>query len=282
MKYDSNEMRHLKNGNIEYLKFKILEKYDEKIEHIITLRHGGVSDFPCDTLNFRTVGKDKKENIEENLERISKVINLDKDNIHKAKQNHTSNILYIDDSNKKKYKFTKYNKEEYDAYITDKKNIATLVTTADCNPIIIYDSQKNILANVHSGWKGTIKKVYLETLKKMVNEFGCNVSDILFCIGPSIKKCCFSSEENEFKNKFSSIWNDEDKYIYYENNGERFHIDLSYLIKRDVLEFGIKEENLSICDICTMCHSNDFYSFRKATINKDEDYGTFATIAYLK
>lgn len=280
MDYNNSEIIHIKNGDVEYLKFKILEKYKDKVNHVITLRHGGVSQGEIASLNFRTIGNDKKENNLKNLEIICNKLDIKPCNVHKAYQDHTSDVLVITTENKEKYRYDKFNKEKYDAYITNESNIATLVTTADCNPIIIYDPIRNVLANVHSGWKGTIKKIYLNAIDLMINKFNSNIEDLIFCIGPSIKKCCFTSKDENFKNKFTNIWNYEKEYIYYEDN--TFHVDLSYVIKKDILEKGIKEKNISICDICTMCNHNDFFSYRYTTKNKFEDYGTFATIAYLK
>lgn len=282
MDYNCKEMIHIKDGNVEYLKFKKLEKYNKNINHVITLRHGGVSDYPIESLNFRTVGNDKKENVVRNINIICDKIGIDKENVYKARQNHTSNVLILDESNKNKYLFEKYSNEEFDAYVTNCRNIATLITTADCNPIIIYDPKKNVLSNVHSGWKGTLKKVYLNAIDVMIDRFNSNVEDLIFCIGPSIKKCCFTSKEKEFKEKFTSTWDEEEKYIYYEEGSDIFHIDLAYVIKEDIIKRGIKKENIAICDICTMCNNNDFYSYRMAIQRNFNDYGTFATIAYLK
>jgi len=281
MDYNNNEMIHIKNGDVEYLKFRILEKYKDKINHVITLKHGGVSIGELESLNFRTIGKDKKENNIKNLEIICNELDIKPNDVHKAYQDHTSDILVITNENKDIYIYDNFNEEKYDGYVTNEANLATLVTTADCNPIIIYDPVKNVVANVHSGWKGTIKKIYLNAVDVMKNKFNSNVEDLIFCIGPSIKKCCFTSKDEEFKNKFLSIWDNENEYIYYDEDNT-FHIDLSHLIKRDILELGIKEENISICDICTMCNHDNFYSYRYATKNNFDDYGTFATITYLK
>ena len=200
MDYNSSEMIHIKNGDLEYLKFKILEKYKDKINHVITLKHGGVSQGEIASLNFRTVGNDKKENNIKNLDIICKELEIKTVDVHKACQDHTSNILIINNENKEKYIYDKFNKEKYDGYITNESNIATLVTTADCNPIIIYDPIKNVLANVHSGWKGTIKKIYLNAIDLMINKFNSNIEDVIFCIDVSIKKCCFLCKDENYKN----------------------------------------------------------------------------------
>ena len=279
--FSSKDIIHIKHGDLEYLKFKALEKYSDKISHIITLRHGGVSSFPQDTLNFRTAGTDTLENVSKNLDIVCKELGISKDNIYKGRQSHTDNILVINELNKSKYSFFKLSDEEIDGYVCNEKNIATLVTTADCNPIIIYDFKKNIYANVHSGWKGTLKQIYLKAAKLMNEKFSCNFKDMIVCVGPSIKKCCFSSEDEDFKKKFTSIWKDEKEYIYYEKNSNRFHIDLSFVIKKDLTNLGIKEENIVIPNICTKCNCDMFFSYREATSKGYEDYGTMATIVTL-
>ena len=281
MDYNSKEMIHIKKENVEYLKFRLLERYSDKINHAITLRHGGVSTGVCKSLNFRSVGKDKRENNLKNLDIICKCMEIKEDNVYKASQAHTDNILFLNNENKNAYKYDRFNDEEYDGYITDEKNIASLITTADCNPIIIYDYNKNVVANVHSGWKGTIKQIYLKAIDKMINEFSCNVENMIFCIGPSIRKCCFVSKEKEFKDSFTNIWKDEENYIEFDNLTKEYHIDLTYVIKKDILNVGIKEENIAICDICTKCNSEDFFSYRDTLKKGLDDFGTFATIVSL-
>ena len=277
--YTNNDVELIKKDDVYYLKFKILNKYEDKIRPAITLRHGGVSAFPRDTLSFRSVGD--KENVLKNVEIICDKINTNKNNVFKASQAHTANILILDNSNKKSYHIKNFSDDEYDGYITKEKNIATLVTTADCNPIIIYDPKQNIVANVHSGWKGTIKKISLKAVSILINEFNSKAEDLIVCIGPSIRKCCFSSEEENFKNMFTDIWENEEEYIYYEKNSKRFHIDLIHVIKKDLMSIGIKEKNISDANICTMCNSDDFFSYRVATREKYDDYGVMATIVEL-
>lgn len=279
--FNNNDIIHIKKGKVEYLKFRILEKYSNKLLHLITLRHGGVSAGVYNSLNFRAVGKDKYENVDKNLEIISSCAGIKKENIYKGKQDHTDNILILDNENKDKYKFSNLSKECYDAYIVTKKDINILVTTADCNPIIIYDPILNIYANVHSGWKGTLKKISLKVAKIMHERFGSKYEELIVCIGPSIRKCCFTSKEDEFKRKFTDVFPKEEEYISKDQEG-RYHFDLIHVIKDDFINIGVKKENIAICNICTCCNEDDFYSYRKATRRKDEDYATFATIVGLK
>ena len=67
--------------------------------------------------------------------------------------------------------------------------------------------------------------------------------------------------------------------MFYEDNLKRFHIDLVYLIKKDLEKLGVK--NIIDSNICTVCNSNDFFSYRSATKNKQKNYGLMATIVSL-
>ena len=282
MKYSDNVVTHHKINDFEYLTFKALEKYEDKLVHFITLRHGGVSKGYYDSLNLRAVSKDGIKNVNKNFEIVCDNMDIDKNKVYKAKQDHTDNILILNSDNKEKYNFYNLSKDAYDAYIINEKEIANFITTADCNPIIVYDKKKNIVLNVHAGWKGVASQIYLKGIKMLVNDFYSNVKDLIVCIGPSIRKCCFSSEDENFKRIFTDKWKDEEKYIYYEDDNKRFHIDLIYLIKNDLIALGIDESNINIADICTCDNYNDFYSYRKSTINKDSDYATFSTWVKLK
>lgn len=285
MDFSNENITHVKKDNgIEYITFKVLEKYNDKLTHAFFTRKGGASCNTYSSLNVRLASKDNEEYVRKNIIKICKELKIKELNIYKANQAHTDKILVLNSKNKGEYLIGKENSNEFDGYVTNEKNIATMVTTADCNPIIIYDPVKNVVANIHSGWKGTVKKIYIKAVEKMINEFGTKKEDVIVCIGPSIGKCCFSSKDNELKNKFISIWNYEKEYISKVEGEEkgRFHIDFPYVISKDLVEFGLKKENVVSANICTCCNEEYFFSYRKNTINKEKDYATQATVACIK
>ena len=276
-KYDSKEIVHVKDGDLEYIQFKILNELG--VKHCITLRHGGYSEGELSSLNFRTLGQDKLENVLKNLEKVRNSVGFSK--VHKATQAHTDKVLVINEENEKDYEFSKLNKEEYDGYVVDKPGIATLITTADCNPIIIYDKAKNVVANVHAGWKGVINRIYINAIKLMQEKYESQVEDLVICIGPSIRKCCFTSQEDSFKEKFTSVFEYAEDYLEYEEDNVTFHIDLIKILKHEFKNVGVDESQIHVAPICTRCSTDDFFSYRYAVQNKFKDYGTMATIVEL-
>ena len=92
--------------------------------------------------------------------------------------------------------------EGVDAVMTDVKDACIGVSTADCVPIIIYDSEHHAACVVHAGWRGTVQLIGKCTVDKMVKEFGCDPKDIIAGIGPNIGQCCYEVDDpviNEFK-----------------------------------------------------------------------------------
>lgn len=280
--YNSKDILHVKKGNVEYLQFKRLLEYSDKIKHAFPLRHGGVSEDVYASLNFNRKAKfDTIENVNKNLEIFCDAIDIDKNDIVKCLQTHSDIIRNIDENNKNDFVFSKSSNEIADGLVTNTKNIALMSTCADCNTIIFYDTVKNVVSLVHSGWKGTVSRIYLNAIKEMREKYNSKYEDILVCLTPAILQCCFKSKDEEFKKKFTDVWVEEEEYIKYFEDGY-FHINLLYVISKDLVKEGIKKENIVTSNICTCCNSDDFFSYRKVTIESKKDYGVMAVLAELK
>lgn len=268
----SDEIIKLKKGEVEYIQIK--KFLDENINHAFFLKHGGVSENEYASLNFRSIGKDSIENVLENLKIAGVAAGFNYSNTVYALQDHTDISKVIDKENLENYLLAKRSKEPIDALITNEKNIPLLVTTADCTPIIVLDKKQKIIANIHAGWKGTVKKIHKKTIEKMIEKYGTNPEDILIGIGPCIRFCCWTTEDETLIKDLETIWNT--KYI--EKIDKKYHVNFIKCIKLDLEDLGILKENIIDTNICTCCNNNDFFSFRYNTMNKIKEFGTEATI----
>ena len=238
-------------NNISYIKFNILEKY-KNIEHAFYIGK---------ELNFKTRDKDgnKLEKNIINYDKFLKLFNLNYLNVVKPIFKHSSNYAIVT----KKYNdnYPDIYLEEYfniDALITNKKGIILSTTSADCNLILIYDKKNNIIANVHSGWLGTLNKVVVNTINGMINNFSTNPNDLICCLCPSIRICHFEVD-NDVYNKFKEKYQNK-KYYKFINN--KWHIDLVNIIIDDLINLGVNKNNIIDSNICTMCNSDKMHSFR--------------------
>ena len=151
--------------------------------------------------------------------------------------------------------------------ITDKKEIALTTKNADCILFLFYDPVKKVIANVHSGWKGTFQKISEKTVAKMVDYYKCKPQDIICCICPSIRKCHFEVDE-EVRDLCAQIFGFTNRIDEFIEVGEikegktKYMID-TVLINKILLEdIGLKPSNIIDCGICSVCNQDKIHSAR--------------------
>ena len=279
MDLSNDNVIHIKDDEIEYLQFKKLLEYKDIINHAYSI---GTN------VNFRTARANKQNISEEEYKlaiksyhNLCKSINTHENKVVKTNQEHTNEVKIVE--KKIKEQEPDFNLEEYkstDGIVTNKKNIVLSTTNADCILLLFFDPIKKVIANTHSGWKGTIQRISLTTIRKMIEEFGCNPEDIICCICPSIRKCHFEVEK-DVKDMFEKEFQDLDnlnQIIEEKIKGTKWNID-AILINQIILEKeGLKKENIIDSGICSVCHSDLIHSFRV----EKEGYGLNTALIELK
>ena len=122
-------------------------KSEKKIIHCFFSRKGGISTGIYKSLNCGYGSNDTKENIKKNREVALKKINISNCFLATVHQKHTNKVQII---NHKNY----FKKIEADAMVTNDKNIALGILTADCAPVLFFEKKKNLIGAAHAGWRG--------------------------------------------------------------------------------------------------------------------------------
>lgn len=242
----------IKNENIRYMQFKKLLEY-KNIKQCFTLK-------PLDVGSNDTY-KEIKNIADKNYNDVCNLLELDSKNIVRPYQTHTNNVKKVTTE----IGIFPEELKDIDGLITQENNKILSLTFADCTPIYLYDKQKNIIGNIHSGWQGTIKKIAKYAIIQMKKEFNSNPEDIICVIGPTIRKCHFEVQEDvksEFYNTFNYMKN-IDKIIEFNKNTNSYFIDTVEINKELLKEEGILEDNIIDSKICTCCNSNIIHSYRK-------------------
>ncbi len=144
-----------------------------------------------------------------------------------------------------------------DALVSNITDSLLLMNFADCTPIILYSPKDNTGAVVHAGWRGTFLEIASKTVEKMNKLLNIKSEDITALIGPAISKCCFETDEDVFY----KLIKDKSDTALYTKKGEKYFIDLKLLNYNQLINAGIK--NIDVCDYCTFCMSDIFFSYRK-------------------
>ena len=198
---------------------KKLKKFNT-INHCFSSRNGGVSQGIYRSLNCGLGSDDKKENILKNLDIVSKKIGINPENLFTMNQTHGNKVVVINDTNKH------IQRVNSDALVTNQKNIAISVLTADCVPILIYDEVNQIIASIHAGWKGAYSNIVKNVVKFMLKR-GCAPETMTAVIGP-----CISMKNYEVKKDFIKKFLTKDKknHIFFRKIKKKTYYNLNKFI----------------------------------------------------
>ena len=234
----------------------------KNIVHGFFNKDGGKSKGIYKSLNCGIGSKDKKENVKKNLEIVKRKMGKKTKNIFLVHQIHSNRFIFIG----KNYKFKK-EKIKADAIITNQNKLPIAVLTADCVPVLLFDSQKKIIAAIHAGWKGAFKGIIYKVIKFMLNK-GCKRKNIIAAIGPSIAQKNYNVQE-DFKKKF--IKKHKKNKIFFKNINKQIYFDLPNYVKSQVKINRINRIDMKNVD--TYDKKNNFFSARRSLSSNCDDYG---------
>lgn len=248
------------NKNVKYITYDIFKNFDF-IKHASSTRIGGVSKTEyLESMNLGFKTDDKRENVLKNYDIFCDAVGICKNDVVFSSQVHNANIKIATNSDRGKGLIRELDYEDVDALITNEKNVALTVFSADCVPILYVDSKNKVIGAAHCGWGGTIKGLAHKVTKKMTEVFGTNPGDIYVAIGPSIKGCCYEVSKDlygNFVNEFPYIKNTECAFI----NEDKYYLDLPRINCEILKKSNVK--NIEICSLCTSCNTDFLFSHRK-------------------
>ncbi len=220
------------------------------VRHAFLTRQGGVSLPPYDSLNLSDKNGDDKGFVRRNEDCIAKAFGFDSDRLVRLDQMHRDRILLL-----KKPTPHLPHLLEYDGLITDCPGLFLAVLTADCLPILAVDQKKKVVAAIHAGRQGTALHIAAKALRMMKKEFGCRSADLFVAMGPSIGPSCYEIDESVFQQEW--------KPFSASKGAGKWVVDLAKINVHQMKEEGIQEEQISLIDLCTHCHSDLCFSYRK-------------------
>jgi polyphenol oxidase len=247
--------------NITLLEFNNLSN-SEGIIHFVTGRSGGFSHDPFSSLNTGFHTGDNYQHVLLNRHKLAGVLGIDVTQFVYAKQTHSAHVAIVGRADKGRGSITSENAiADTDALITRHTGICICVQTADCVPLLIYDPKEQVVAAVHAGWRGTLAKVTTNTIGTMEKEHGCNPSDLLVGIGPSNGPCCYEVGEDVKEAACEALGSPEGIILPGAVKG-KYIFDQWYANKQQLLECGVREENIEMSGYCSQTHHTLFFSSR--------------------
>ncbi|XP_074550712.1 purine nucleoside phosphorylase LACC1 [Halichoeres trimaculatus] len=247
-------------GEIKVLKSSLIP---DCFGHGFSTRCGGVSTLSTmSSLNLfcSSRRRDPGAVVTENRRRLALHAGFPPQQLRLVKVNHASDVWVLG----------KEEPQTYDAMVTNQTGVVLAAPGADCMPILFSDPKLKVIGVAHSGWKGTLMGVAMATVKSMVTDFGCCVSDILVAVGPSVGACCYSLEREQALH-FYNIHPD----CVPDPESEVPHVNIRLANRVLLQRGGVLPENIHDdtsmehpnVTPCTSCHPELCFSHRRDGMN---------------
>ena len=171
-----------------------------------------------------------------------------------------------------------------DGLITDTPGLLLAVQTADCQPVVVVDPEHRAVGVFHAGWRGTLARIAEKGVGEMRRRFSSDPRRMVAAIGPGIHRCCYEvSEElrDQFESQFAyagelfeTVFESDDVRERYpllfmtarapghHDLGRKPHLDLPEANRRQLLDAGLRAENIEVSPLCTACEPERFFSYR--------------------
>lgn len=197
-----------------------------------------------------------------------------------------------------------------DGIVTDIPGALLTAFGGDCPPVYIADPVRGCVGLVHAGWKGTLGKIPQVAIAQMTVRFGCDPSDMYAAIGPGVCRDCYEmgdevydmfavqwgrddadrilkryapgaeseafarAKEEKMRSAGEAPAGDADAPL--NNDGQpkdaegKYHLDLREANLITLLRAGIPADHIAVSNVCTMCNTDTFYSYRAGKMENEQ------------
>ena len=238
-----------------------------------TTRHGGYSTGQYGEFNINRFCGDDEDAIAHNHKALCLLLGIDNNRLLMPHQVHRAEVACIDAPFLELTPAERKEKlESIDAVMTNVPGVCIGVSTADCIPILLYDQQKRVVAAVHAGWRGTVQRIAKKAVEVMKATYGSSPSDLLAQIGPGISLKSFEVGQEVYDAFAAEGFSMEPISCLMPSsqgvgNGEKWHIDLPACNCQQLLEAGLRSEQIHTLHVCTYEQHADYFSARRLGIH---------------
>ncbi len=240
----------------------------KSINHCFFSKKNGFSKGIYQSLNCGQGSSDNKKNIIKNLNFVAKNMHVSRKKLILMYQTHSNKVIVI---NRKNQYLLKY---KSDAIITKIKGLALGVVTADCVPIILFDSHNQIIGCIHAGWKGAVSGIIENTIKKF-KKLGSK-NKIFASVGPCIGTKSYEVDFNFYK-KFIST-SKKNKIYFTKKNKNKKLFNLRKFVNDKLIKLKVKVDNINKD---TFQEKSNFFSYRRSQKLGQNDYGRCISVITL-
>ena len=267
--------------------------------HAFSTRRGGVSRGSASGLNLGFIAADRRPNVEENRRRFFARLGAEDFSLATLRQIHSAQVYQAARHKSGKLAYfaagspvpqpSFHDAPAGDALLTDQPGILLSMRTADCIPTLLVDPERRAVAAVHAGWRGGLQRIVEKTVGVMRATFRSDPPGMLAAVGPGIRACCYevgeevvaaycgrftqgeqffrpvapASPSKALANRYPLLFLSPHPPGQEPQPGPAAYLDLAAVVVAQLLAAGLRARNIAVCDYCTSCRTDLFFSHRK-------------------
>ena len=242
-------------------------------------RHGGCSKGSYAAFTINRYCGDNENDIRKNREALCQMLDISDDRLVMPHQVHGTKLVKVDDA------FLSLNMAErqemvegVDALMTNLKGVCIGVSTADCIPVLLYDSGHQAVCAIHAGWRGTVKRIVVKAVEAMTEAYGTQPRQLVAQIGPGIHLDSFEvgdevydafAKEGFDMESISKKYPCGNKFFTLHSSlfTSKWHIDLPMCNSLQLTTRGVLPQHIMVSPVCTFQQADDYFSARRLGIN---------------
>lgn len=244
----------------------------EGVRHAFFTRIGGVSDGPYASLNCGYGSGDAPERVTENRAIALERADLSRAALNTCFQTHSAAVATVEGA------WPRDQAPQVDGMVTNRPDLALGILTADCTPVLFADADARVVGAAHTGWRGALGGVIEATVGAMV-ALGARPERIRAGIGPCIAQRSYEVGP-EFPAAFLALDPQNEAFFAPARRAGHHFFDLPGYVGARIAATGIRRITAAYCDTCA--EADRFFSYRRATLAGEKDYGRGLSIIALE
>ena len=232
------------------------------IRHGFFTRRGGTSEGIYASLNCGLGSDDDKAHVHENRRRAMAEIGLDESALRTVYQIHSADVVTVSD------KSSDTRAIKADAMVSALPEIALGVLAADCAPVLLADTEAEVIGAAHAGWRGALSGVIEATTAAMVG-LGAEPSRITAVVGPCISQDSYEVGA-DFPQPFQQQDPANDRFFAPGARAGHWQFDLAGYVLSRLAAAGVAAASALGADTYA---DEDLFSYRRTCHRGEPDYG---------
>jgi len=234
-----------------------------RVRHAFFTRVGGVSEGLFDSLNCGFGSGDDPGRVAENRALALALAGLPAGSLVTAYQTHSVGVATVEEP------WPRDAAPRVDGLVTDRPGLTLGILTADCAPVLFADPEAGVIGAAHAGWRGALDGV-LEAAVEAMTDLGARSDRICAAIGPAIAQDSYEVGP-EYPAPFLARDAADARFFRPATRPGHFRFDLAGYVAGRLAALGLASVERLDCDTCA--EADRFFSYRRATLHGERDYG---------